>query len=195
MNRSMLAGCFAAALLFTAGAGPKPREGPGTPDRGTAGTTATHALVASVIAAAGSPGVAADIRAVGSLGQPTPVGIGYDGIRTLYAGFWGVTRPIATDAPAPSALRHRLLQNAPNPFNPETIIEFTLAAPGPVLLEVYDLRGLRVRTLAAADLPAGVHRIRWDGCDDAGRAVASGVYCYRMSTEGFMSVRKMMLLK
>ncbi|MCB1182646.1 endonuclease/exonuclease/phosphatase family protein [bacterium] len=70
----------------------------------------------------------------------------------------------------------RLLPNAPNPFNPSTRLFFELAAPATVELRVYDARGALVRRLDAGALAAGVHDVTWDGADDAGRPVASGVY-------------------
>lgn len=158
--------------------------------------SASYLLVSSVMSSAGAPGVSIDVHTVGSLGQPTPIGIGQDHTRTLYAGFWGLIRKlILSDAPAPEALLYQLFQNAPNPFNPATVIEFMVAEAGPVRLEIYDLRGTHVRTLVAEDLPVGLHQVSWDGRDDAGRGVASGVYCYRLRAGRFGAVRKMMLLK
>jgi serine protease AprX len=76
----------------------------------------------------------------------------------------------------------RLVANVPNPFNPRTTVVFELADDGPVRLEVFDLRGRRVRGLLAADSAAGRHWAIWDGRDDAGREVAAGVYHVRLTT-------------
>jgi hypothetical protein len=73
-----------------------------------------------------------------------------------------------------------LSQNAPNPFNPRTTIRFTLPADGGARLAIYDLAGRLVRTLVAGSLAAGEHEAVWDGCDDAGRAQASGSYLARL---------------
>jgi subtilisin family serine protease len=88
-----------------------------------------------------------------------------------------------------------LLGNRPNPFNAATEIEFELAVPAAVRLVVYNVRGRRVRTLQEGTLPSGRHRIRWDGFDAGGQAVASGVYLYTMTTEGRTATRKMLLLR
>jgi hypothetical protein len=88
-----------------------------------------------------------------------------------------------------------LLGNRPNPFNAATEIEFELALPAAVRLDVYNVRGRRVRTLQEGTLPSGRHRVRWDGFDAGGQAVASGVYFYTMTTEGRTATRKMLLLR
>jgi hypothetical protein len=97
-------------------------------------------------------------------------------------------------AVVPLALR--LEQNRPNPFNPNTIIAFSLPERTRVRLEVLDVRGRRVRRLHDGVLPAGEHRARWDGRDDRGRPVASGIYLYRLEVPGHRPmVRKMVLLR
>ncbi len=85
-------------------------------------------------------------------------------------------------------------QNIPNPFNPSTSIPFNLAAPGRVRIEIFGVSGERVTLLDAGDVAAGPHAVVWNGRDARGRAVASGVYFYRLegSTE---APRKMVLLK
>ena len=88
-----------------------------------------------------------------------------------------------------------LSQNYPNPFNPETNIEFALASQARVHLAVYNLLGQHITTLAAGVYPAGVHSVVWRGTDDQGRAVASGMYFYRLETPDNSRTRKMMLLK
>ncbi len=100
-----------------------------------------------------------------------------------------------TAAPELPAVRYALQPNHPNPFNPNTLIRYSLAVPGRVDLRVYDLRGRLVRTLVAADRPAGWQQAVWDGRDDAGIAVASGVYFYRLESGSFLRSRKMLLLK
>ena len=91
-----------------------------------------------------------------------------------------------------------LLPNYPNPFNPSTVIEYGLpasAAGEAVRLAVYDVAGRRVRLLVDARQAAGFYRVTWDGADEAGAPVASGVYVYRLRAGGFQQVRKMILLK
>jgi flagellar hook assembly protein FlgD len=89
----------------------------------------------------------------------------------------------------------RLDQNFPNPFNPTTAISFALDASSHTTLDVYDVRGALVRTLVDGPQPAGAHRVEWDGTDNSGRRVASGVYYYRLDTGTTEATRKMVLLK
>jgi len=94
------------------------------------------------------------------------------------------------------AILNRLEQNAPNPFNPTTTIRFAVGRPGAhVSLAIYDVTGRRVAGLLDGPMTAGEHFVRWDGKDDSGRPVASGVYFCRLSIEGWKSARKMVLLK
>jgi hypothetical protein len=89
-----------------------------------------------------------------------------------------------------------LRQNAPNPFNPATVIEFAVPSPGRVALRIYDTRGQLVRTLLDTQFAAPKHaRVAWDGRDDAGRVVSSGVYFYKLETADHVASRKMLLLK
>jgi hypothetical protein len=97
-----------------------------------------------------------------------------------------------TSAPTPALT---LAQNAPNPFNPVTRIDYSLAAPGTVKLAVYDLRGRLVRTLANEEEGPGAHNIEWNGTDDSGRPVASGVYLYRLDAAGSSLTRKCLMMK
>jgi hypothetical protein len=88
-----------------------------------------------------------------------------------------------------------LAQNYPNPFNATTTIRFSLKSDGEATLSVYDLLGRRINTLKSGRLSAGTHSIAWNGKNEAGNEVASGVYFYRLeSTEG-SETRRMLLLK
>ena len=97
----------------------------------------------------------------------------------------------ASDHPAVFALR----ANVPNPFNPETIIPFEMGAAGRVDIVVFDIAGRRVRTLVSEYHGAGPGTARWDGRDDLGKPVTSGVYFCRMSAGDFSASRKIVLLK
>jgi hypothetical protein len=89
-----------------------------------------------------------------------------------------------------------LHQNVPNPFNPVTSIRFDLAHAGTVTLRVFDVAGHRVRGLVDGWMPAGWnHRVIWNGLDDSGHRVASGIYIYRLTTRDYASTRKMVMLK
>jgi len=89
----------------------------------------------------------------------------------------------------------RLAPNVPNPFNPSTSIEYTLARPGHVRLVVFDSRGHAVTTLVDGQQDARTHTVVWDGRDDGGRPAASGVYFCRLTAAGVEEIRKMTLVK
>ena len=89
-----------------------------------------------------------------------------------------------------------LLQNFPNPFNPETTIGYELAESADVTLQIYNVVGQVVRTLMASESQSvGRYQVRWDGMDDRGMPVSSGIYFYQISAGKFQDVRKLMLLK
>ncbi len=90
---------------------------------------------------------------------------------------------------------YTLSQNYPNPFNPSTQIELSLPTAGHVQLEIFNVLGRKVRRLIDTKLPAGVHRVEFDGRSDSGHRVASGVYFYRVKAEDWVESRKMILLK
>ena len=88
-----------------------------------------------------------------------------------------------------------LLQNFPNPFNPETTIKYNLAEGTNVSLRIYNVVGQVVRTLVAEPQSAGRYTVRWNGTDDRGVSVSSGIYFYELRSRGFQDVKKLMLLK
>jgi len=97
--------------------------------------------------------------------------------------------------PVPGAISDPRLANHPNPFNPRTAISFELPREMTVRLTIYDGLGRVVRTLTDGILPAGRNERIWDGADEAGRRVASGVYHYRLTGTGLDVARRMTLLK
>lgn len=101
-----------------------------------------------------------------------------------------VNDPVA-GAPKQFALH----QNYPNPFNPSTAITYDIKDPGKVSIKIYNTLGQEVRTLVNAKQNAGTYSIMWDGRNNAGQAVSSGIYIYRMQTGNFIQSRKMMFLK
>jgi hypothetical protein len=95
----------------------------------------------------------------------------------------------------PVALRPALLQNAPNPFRPSTLIAFELPAAQTVSVKVFDAQGRLVRTLAEGPWDVGIHRIAWDGTDARGALQPSGVYYYRLQTQNGTWTRSMTLVQ
>ena len=89
----------------------------------------------------------------------------------------------------------QLYQNIPNPFNSQTILSYFLPKPGSVSIEVFTLTGQRVRVFRQGSQNAGLHRLRWDSRDDAGRPLASGTYLYRLVTGEDVLTRKLTLLR
>ena len=98
-----------------------------------------------------------------------------------------------SDGHVPS--EYNLSQNYPNPFNAATQIEFALRQDGHVKLEIFNLLGQKIATLVDEYLTAGLKRTSWDGADAGGRTVASGMYFYRLATEDFVEMKKMILMK
>jgi hypothetical protein len=99
-----------------------------------------------------------------------------------------------TDAPD-AARTLALAQNHPNPFNPQTVIVWSLPRAQDMTLRIYDVQGRLVRTLVQGAQAAGRHEVTWKGRDDRGGAVASGTYFYRLVSQEGTLVRKMTLLK
>ena len=99
----------------------------------------------------------------------------------------GSLKPLPTD--------YGLGQNVPNPFNPSTNISYQLPESGDVRLVVYNLLGQEVRSLVRETMEAGFHTVVWDGKDELGKQVASGIYFYRLQAGTFTDARRMMLLK
>ncbi len=102
-------------------------------------------------------------------------------------------RPINSPAGAPT--QFALVQNYPNPFNPTTRIGFDLPQAGLVTLTIYNILGQHVRTLINASYAPGKYQVTWDGRDERGGSVASGIYLYRLQSLSMMLSRKMLLLR
>lgn len=96
---------------------------------------------------------------------------------------------------APASLTTTMRQPVPNPFNPITTVEFTLEATSHVAINIYDVQGRLVKTLTDRNMPLGVHKTQWDGRNQGGEPVASGVYFVRFAAGKTVETRKMVLLK
>jgi len=109
----------------------------------------------------------------------------------LYSGVGPVIGPTPT-----VATRNHLDQNVPNPFNPTTTIRYQVKESGPVSLRIYNVAGQLVKTLVDGHRNAGhLHEATWNGHNDGGQPVASGVYFYKLVAKGFTQTKKMVILK
>ncbi len=117
---------------------------------------------------------------------------GYSRMSETLAFDWG---GVSSDDPSVNPVISGLLGNYPNPFNPTTTIRFSLADPSESRLTVYNLRGQRVCLLADEMMSAGEHHKVWDGRDQTGRMVSSGIYLIRLQTKDGNFTQKAMLMK
>ena len=136
---------------------------------------------------------------LGTVGQ-TFVGVTENYTHVNQVGFWYLTdQTVATDVADETntslPTEFGLDQNYPNPFNPETEIPFRIPEESDVVLKIFNIRGQLVRALIQADYTPGFHSIRWDGKDNNGTSVSSGLYIYQFLAGEFVQVRKMSLLK
>ncbi len=113
----------------------------------------------------------------------------------IYNNFEGQNTTGVKDETAEIPKRFELLQNYPNPFNPTTTIKFGVAKAGQVSLVVYDLLGRKVKTLFNENTHVGFHTAEWDGTNEYGSKVATGLYFYQLKAESIQLTHKMILLK
>lgn len=102
---------------------------------------------------------------------------------------------ISGDIDNQNPVEFHLMQNFPNPFNPQTEIRFELQSAGDVSVEIFNMQGEVVKTYREGQLPAGSHRVTWNGTDEKSLRQPSGIYFYRLSVNGKADVRKMILLR
>lgn len=127
-------------------------------------------------------------------GNPTRIHAAVDELRLFTAG--DVSTSVADAEEGRDAPRtFTLAQNRPNPFNPLTTIAYDVGRKGSVALQVFDVRGRRVRTLVDGVQAAGTYRVTWDGKDERGRPAGSGVYFYRLESADGGITKKMTLLR
>ncbi|HXX62530.1 MAG TPA: S8 family serine peptidase [Bacteroidota bacterium] len=114
-------------------------------------------------------------------------------IRAVVATTAGLTATRPGDAGVP--VRSSLVQNYPNPFNPSTRIAYSIGAWGSVSLRIFDILGREVAVLVNERQEAGSYQVTWNGRNASDQQVSSGVYLYRLSTNGFVQTRKMILVR
>ena len=162
--------------------------GGGTLSAATATTDATG-RAATRLTLGSDPGTNTVEATVDGLESVTFTATGQESpLASLFDLFGGGKRVALPDSP-------QLAQNAPNPFNSQTVFAYFLPAPGPAHVEVFALNGQRVAVLHQGPQQVGYHRLRWNGRDDAGRPVASGMYLYRLVTTEGVLTRKLTLLR
>ena len=114
-------------------------------------------------------------------------------MRVLHVG--SIDTDVVADSSSKVPEKYALEQNYPNPFNPSTSIRFQVPVNEPVRLKIYDILGKEVRTLADRRFTPGQHTLVWDGRDNRGNPVASGIYVYKMTAGEFFKMRKMNLVR
>lgn len=136
---------------------------------------------------------------IGTVGQSF-IGVVENSNSVNQVGFWYLTNQLAATGIADDLNQNlpaefSLEQNYPNPFNPETEIPFQLPKESHVVLKIFNIRGQLIRTLVHADYTPGFYSVRWDGKDNNGISVSSGLYFYRFQAGNFVQVKKMTFLK
>jgi hypothetical protein len=147
--------------------------------------------------------IADDIVDTSYLDPEMPNGTYTYNIRTVYSGGYqstlssdAVIEHVQTNADGMLIPKVTYLKgNHPNPFNPETMINFALSSASKTVVQIYNVKGEKVRTLVNEQLDAGHHSVLWNGTDESGRNVASGIYFYKFKTDNFNKTKKMLLLK
>lgn len=138
-----------------------------------------------------------DEKATNEAGGPLKLDVNTEGIYFDNIGVYYVYTISGVEAVGgvPVGTRAAIRRVYPNPFNPSTTVEFSVPSQGPVSVRVFDLQGRQVSTLADKSLPAGVYRVKWDGRDQGGRNVSSGVYFAMIESGGGRQAARLILLK
>jgi hypothetical protein len=111
------------------------------------------------------------------------------------AGNTALCDPVVQQLSASAPMAFKLDGSYPNPSSGRTAIEFRVAEPGPVSIDVFDITGRRVATLVDRDMAPGTYEVTWDGHSSSGQRLASGVYLYRMKARDFTQTRRMTIVK
>ncbi len=156
-------------------------------------TAAQNKISSSVLGNGGTTVSGNNNRIAGTLGQNL-IGVSSNSNNTSNAGFWYQTADFVTSV---AQIETDLLpsefcleQNYPNPFNPSTTIQFAVPEASDIKIKLYDVLGREVTTLVNETYQPGIYRVEFEAAD-----LPSGLYVYRLQTDGFVKTRKMMLLK
>lgn len=134
------------------------------------------------------------VHFISSLGSFVPVNF-IKGVDTLIFGDSFITVPVEENRKSNFPSKYHLSQNYPNPFNANTQIVFALPKAGHTTLEIFNVLGQKVSTLVDEYLKAGTKTVNWDGRDDKGTPVPSGIYFYQLRSGEFVEKKKMVFLK
>ena len=115
-------------------------------------------------------------------------------LRDSYGNIWNSPVLVKTSS-GNLPLQNALYENYPNPFNPSTTIKYSLKETQQTTLAVYNTIGQKIRTLLDAPQAAGMHLVQWDGKNDRGQQVSSGVYFYKINAGKFVKTKRMMMLE
>ncbi len=148
-------------------------------------------LVYIVFLVHGVPGDTTTIRFGEMWLNETPPDVTTDGLFTISSGTDVGGEDEFSDRPA----EFMLFQNYPNPFNPATVIQYALPHECEVEITVYNISGQKIKTLVKHKEETGCRQVRWDGRNDEGKQVASGIYFYRLKAGEFTLTRRMLLLR
>ncbi len=114
---------------------------------------------------------------------------------TIFTEIWGDDSSGQTKKETLKPVPYNLSQNYPNPFNPDTTIHYDVQTDAEVALTIYNTSGQLIKTLVDEKKLTGTHTVRWDGKNQAGVSVATGVYFYQLQVDDFISSKKMIMLK
>lgn len=166
--------------------------GPGAIPTGPVGDAATFVGVGPLSLSQPGDTVQIAFAFVGSEDGPARLVLNTQLARSMYE---AMVESVAVSDPPIGPISFELHPNTPNPFNPQTRISFTLDLPARVRLRIFNLLGQEVATLMESSLPAGRFETVWNGRDERGREVASGVYFYRLEAGHQIQTRRMVLLR
>lgn len=106
-----------------------------------------------------------------------------------------INGPVSNEDDVTPVYTTELKGNFPNPFNPVTTIRYSVKENSPVTIDIFNVKGQRVRRLVNDTLNAGEHTVVWNGTDDTGRSVSSGIYYFKMNAGKYSSTKKMIMMK
>jgi hypothetical protein len=161
-------------------------------------TSLDYTLFPDAIAAAGGLAASDSFRVAFTLCEPTVVGISRNQQFLVWSGLALPLVPSVSDVraqPEFERLSTCLHPNSPNPFSPVTRLTYEIGAPGVARITIYDVSGRKTRSLVSGEHRTGLFEVSWDGRDDAGHPVASGIYFAVLEAPDTRQVRRLILIR